>query len=326
MKLNKNIYVAGHSGMVGSALLNKMKNDGNINIISESHSNLDLTNQNSTRIFFEKKKIDEIYLVASKVGGIKANTQYPADFLYINLMIQLNVIKCAFEAGIKKILFFGSSCIYPKECLQPMSEEFLLTGKLEPTNESYAIAKIAGIKLCEAFNRQFQNLNIDYRSVMPTNIYGPGDNYTYHNSHVIPSLIRRFYEATIQNKKFVDIWGSGSQMREFLFVDDLAEAAIFIMNIEKQKLLDASQNNESHVNIGSGHEITIKDLSEIIANLVGFRGDIIFDESKPGGSKRKLINSKKINDLGWRSKISLKKGLEITIDDFIKNYEYYKNK
>jgi len=314
------IFVAGHKGMVGSAIARLLKNQ-DVEIITKDRTELDLLNQGSVQNFFKHQKIDQIYLAAAKVGGIHANNSYPADFIYENLMVQNNVIHSAFLNGVKKLLFLGSSCIYPKYANQPMKEDELLNGKLEPTNEPYAIAKIAGIKMCESYNRQYSKSHgIDYRSIMPTNLYGPGDNYHPDNSHVIPGLIYRFHDAKIKNLESVTIWGTGTPKREFLYVDDLAQASIYIMNLDK-KILDKQLSSlSSHINVGSGRELTIKELAEIIKEVIGFKGRINFDVSKPDGSLRKLLNSERINKLCFNSKTNLKEGLIKTYQDYIKAY------
>lgn len=316
---NSRIFVAGHNGMVGSALtrlLNKKKNN---KIITIRKKNLDLTDQQKVQKFFFKKKIDQVYLAAAKVGGIYANNTFPADFIYENIMIQTNVINAAFNNGIKKLLFLGSSCIYPRNNLKTMNEQKLLTGTLEPTNEPYAIAKIAGIKLCESYNRQYgKSHGIDYRSVMPTNLYGPGDNYHPDNSHVIPGLLRRFHEAKIKNAPSVRVWGTGKPRREFLYVDDMARASIHIMSLDKKKYDAHTSSMCSHINVGSGEDLTIKKLAEIIKNVVGYKGCINFDPSKPDGVHKKLLNSKLINSLGFKPQIDLKEGI-------IKTYQEYLN-
>ena len=312
------IFVAGHKGMVGSAIVRLLKNQ-DIEIITKDRIELDLLNQGSVQKFFEHKKIDQVYLAAAKVGGIHANNSYPADFIYENLIVQTNIIHSAFLNGVKKLLFLGSSCIYPKYASQPMKEEELLAGKLEPTNEPYAIAKIAGIKMCESYNRQYgTSHNIDYRSIMPTNLYGPGDNYHPENSHVIPGLIYRFHKAKINNLESVTIWGTGTPKREFLFVDDLAQAAIHVMNVDK-KIYDEQMSSEiSHINIGSEQELTIKELAETIKEIIDFKGTINFDPTKPDGSPRKLLNSERITKLDFKPKTDLKEGLIKTYQDYIK--------
>mgnify|MGYP006097859755 CR=1 FL=1 len=319
MKQNQKIFIAGHNGMVGSAIHRKLVNDGQNNFLLRSRNELDLTNQSDVRNFLLTEKPDQIYLAAAKVGGIQANNSYPAEFIYENLIVQSNVIHQAFNAGVKKILFLGSSCIYPKLSQQPMSEDSLLTGKLESTNEPYAIAKIAGIKLCESYNRQYGVTHqVDYRSVMPTNLYGAGDNYHAENSHVIPGLINRFHHAKINNELSVSIWGSGTPKREFLFVGDMANACIHIMNFDRDKYHSCIKPN-SHINIGSGEEITIKELALNIKNVVGYKGKINFDTSKPDGSPRKLIDSHRLNKLGWQPEVNLKVGLIKTYEDYLKS-------
>jgi GDP-L-fucose synthase len=313
----KYIYVAGHGGMVGSSICNELNAIKDINLITRKSSELDLTNQLEVENFFKTQSISEVYLAAAKVGGIHANNEYPAEFIYRNLQIQSNVIHSSYIAGIKKLVFLGSSCIYPKFAEQPMNEASLLSGKLEPTNEPYAIAKIAGIKLCESYNRQY---NVDYRSVMPTNLYGPGDNYHPENSHVIPALIRKFYEAKI-NQNDVTIWGSGSQRREFLFVSDMAKAAVHVMNADKEIYDSLTSPMESHINIGTNEDISIKELSNLIAKKIGFNGNISYDLSKPDGPPKKLMNSKKAFELGWQPKISIDEGIQLAYEDFIKNYK-----
>ena len=312
------IFIAGHKGMVGSALVRFLKIQ-DIELITKNRKELDLLNHQDVQKFFVNEKIDQVYLAAAKVGGIHANKTYPADFIYKNLMIQNNVIHNAFLSGVKKLLFLGSSCIYPKDANQPMREEELLTGKLEPTNESYAIAKIAGIKMCESYNRQYgQSHNIDYRSIMPTNLYGPGDNYHPENSHVIPALIYRFHEAKINNLPNVTIWGTGTPKREFLYVDDMAKASIHLMNLDKNIYDKQTSSMCSHINVGSGKDLAIKELAEIIREVVGFKGGINFDLTKPDGIPRKLLDSKLINSLGFKPEISLKNGLIKTYQDYIK--------
>ena len=312
------IFIAGHKGMVGSALVRLLKIQ-DIELITKDRKELDLLNHQDVQNFFVNKKIDQVYLAAAKVGGIYANKTYPADFIYKNLMIQNNIIHNAFLSGVKKLLFLGSSCIYPKDANQPMREEELLTGKLEPTNEPYAIAKIAGIKMCESYNRQYgQNHNIDYRSIMPTNLYGPGDNYHPENSHVIPALIYRFYEAKINNLPNVTIWGTGTPKREFLYVDDMARASIYLMNIDKNTYDKQTSSMCSHINVGSGKDLTIRELAETIKEVVDFKGGINFDLTKPDGIPRKLLDSKLINSLGFKPEISLKDGLIKTFQDYIK--------
>lgn len=303
--------------MVGSAIVRELNRQGYTQIITRTHDELDLTDQAAVRAFFDQEKPTQVYLAAAKVGGIHANNTYPAQFIYENLMIQSNVIHEAFQAGVKKLLFLGSSCIYPKLASQPMSEDALLTGKLEPTNEPYAIAKIAGIKMCESYNRQYGDSHgIDYRSVMPTNLYGQGDNYHPENSHVIPALIRRFHEAKIQNKPEVFIWGSGTPYREFLYVDDMARASAFVMELDKTKYDSVTDPMQSHLNIGYGTDFTIAQLAQTIAQAIGYSGQIVFDESKPDGSPRKLMSSDRIRSLGWKPNVALEDGLVLAYQDF----------
>ena len=316
--LNQKIYVAGHRGMVGSAIVRNLVTNGYTNIISRGHCELDLTSQAQVAEFFKQEKPGQVYLAAAKVGGIYANNTFPAEFIYENLMIQSNVIHQAFLNGVKKLLFLGSSCIYPKLASQPMEEGALLSGKLEETNEPYAIAKISGIKMCESYNRQYgQSHGIDYRSVMPTNLYGPGDNYHPENSHVIPALIRRFHEAKVNNLPSVLIWGTGTPRREFLYVDDLAEAAVFVMNLDKVSFYNGIQPMQAHINVGFGSDLTIAQLAKDIAEVIGFDGDIIFDPSKPDGASRKLLNSKLLNMMDWSPKWDLTTGLILTYRDYL---------
>jgi GDP-L-fucose synthase len=314
------IFVAGHKGMVGSAITRLLKNQ-DVEIISKDRTKLDLLNNGSVKNFFEHEKIDQVYLAAAKVGGIHANNSYPGDFIYENVMVQTNVIHSSFLNGVKKLLFLGSSCIYPKYANQPIKEEELLTGKLEPTNEPYAIAKIAGIKMCESYNRQYgKSHGIDYRSIMPTNLYGPGDNYHPENSHVIPGLIYRFHQAKINNLESVTIWGTGTPKREFLYVDDLAEAAIHVMNVDKKIYDEHTLSVGNIINVGSGKELSIKELAETIKEVINFKGKINFDKSKPDGSARKLLNNERINKLGFNPKTDLKEGLIKTYQDYTKAY------
>jgi GDP-L-fucose synthase len=316
--LDQKIYVAGHRGMVGSAIVRHLEAKGFTNIVTRTHEQLDLTNQASVQSFFESEKPSQVYLAAAKVGGIHANNTYPAEFIYQNLMMEANVIHQAFAAGVKKLLFLGSSCIYPKLAPQPMNESALLTGQLEPTNEPYAIAKIAGIKLCESYNRQYgQSHGIDYRSVMPTNLYGPGDNYHPENSHVIPALIRRFHEAKISNVPDVVIWGTGTPRREFLYVDDMASASVFVMDLDKGVYDQHTEPMQSHVNVGYGSDITISQLASAVAKAVGYPGEISFDTSKPDGAPRKWMDSSRLNELGWIPQIDLDRGLKVAYQDFL---------
>ena len=316
--IKKKIYVAGHKGMVGSALLRILKKNKNNHLITVDRNYLDLTNQLKVKNFFKKKKIDEVYIAAAKVGGIYANNNFPAEFIYENIMIQSNIIHAAFLYGVKKLLFLGSTCIYPRMANQPMKEQALLTGILEPTNEPYAIAKISGIKMCESYNRQYGSSHkIDYRSIMPTNLFGPNDNYSSLNSHVIPALIRRFHEAKINNFSSVTIWGNGKTKREFLFVDDMARAAVHVMNLDKVIYENHINPMCSHINVGSGKEYTIKELAKIIKKVVGYSGKIKFDRTKLDGTPRKFINTQLLNKLGWKPKVSLHEGLTKTYADFI---------
>jgi len=321
------IYVAGHRGMVGSAIVRHLIESGvpESSIITRTHAELDLTNQVAVNEFFATEKPTEVYLAAAKVGGIHANNTYPAEFIYQNLMIEANIIDAAYRNGVKKLLFLGSSCIYPKQAPQPMREDALLTGVLEPTNEPYAIAKIAGIKLCESYNRQY---GTDYRSVMPTNLYGPGDNYHPENSHVIPALIRRFHEAklaiqsnsSLSTQNSVTIWGSGTPRREFLYVDDMAAASVHVMNLDKTTYEQHTEPMLSHINVGYGEDLTIKELAEAIAETTGFKGEIVFDSTKPDGTPRKLMDSTRLNKLGWRAKTTLHEGLNLAYQDFLQHH------
>ena len=310
------IFVAGHRGMVGSAICQQLIKD-DVEVITTSRDQLDLTNQSQVNEFFGDHKFDQVYLAAAKVGGIYANNTYPAEFIYQNLMIQNNVIHHAYQSGVMKLLFLGSSCIYPKLAKQPIAEDELLRGYLEPTNEPYAIAKIAGIKLCESYNRQYKT---DYRSVMPSNLYGPGDNYHLENSHVIPALIRKFHEAKISGASQVVVWGSGSALREFLHVEDMASASVFLMNLDKKSYKFQVSPMQTHLNVGSGTECSIKYLTETIATAVGYKGSIAWDTSKPDGAPRKLMSSHAMNTLGWQSKIELSAGIKSTYEEFKKTY------
>ena len=312
------IYVAGHRGMVGSAIIRELANQGQSNVVVRPQAVLDLTNQQAARTFFNVERPDQVYLAAAKVGGIHANNTYPAEFIYQNLMMEANIIHEAFKHGVQKLLFLGSSCIYPKLVEQPMKEEALLTGALEATNEPYAIAKIAGIKLCESYNRQY---GVDYRSVMPTNLYGAGDNYHPENSHVIPALIRRFHEAKVNKSPEVIIWGSGSPMREFLYVDDMAAASVYVMNLDKTTYNQYTEPMLSHINVGFGSDVKIKALAQTISAVVGYQGLIGFDITKPDGTARKLIDSSRLNSLGWRAQVNLKEGLTKAYQDYLENSE-----
>lgn len=320
MNTQPKIYVAGHRGMVGSAIIRVLKAQGQTNIVVRTHAELDLTNQAMVRNFFESDKPDQVYLAAAKVGGIHANNTFPAEFIYQNLMVEANVIHEAWSVGVKKLLFLGSSCIYPKLAHQPMPENALLTGMLESTNEPYAVAKIAGIKLCESYNRQYSAIHgTDYRSVMPTNLYGQGDNYHPENSHVIPALIRRFHEAKISNAQNVVIWGTGTPRREFLYVDDMASASVHVMNLDKSIYDAHTQPMQSHINVGFGGDITIQELAQTVGQIVGYLGKIEFDTSKPDGTLRKLMDSNRITAMGWQPKVSLIVGLAHAYEDFLSN-------
>ncbi len=309
------IYVAGHRGMVGGAISRKLRERG-VEVITRTHAELDLTDQAAVRAFFASEKPDGVVLAAAKVGGIHANNTYPADFIYENLMIEANVIHQAYVAGVRRLLFLGSSCIYPRAVEQPMREDALLTGVLEPTNEPYAVAKIAGIKLCESYNRQY---GTDYRSVMPTNLYGPGDNFHPENSHVMPALIRRFHEAAVNGAEEVVIWGTGTPYREFLHVDDMAEASLFVFDLDKQTYNANTAPMLSHINVGFGNDVTIAQLAEIIAEVTGYEGRVAFDASKPDGTMRKLMDSNRINAMGWEAQIQLVEGISETYTWFLEH-------
>ena len=316
--LSQNIFVAGHRGMVGSAIVRQLQAKGYTNIITATHAELDLCNQADVQQFFKDHDIDQVYLAAAKVGGIHANNTYPADFIYQNLMIEANVIHAAHSHGVQKLMFLGSSCIYPKFAQQPMAESELLKGELECTNEPYAIAKIAGIKLCESYNRQFDR---DYRSVMPTNLYGPHDNFHPENSHVIPALLRRFHEAVLGNTKVVTIWGSGTPMREFLHVDDMAAASIYVMELDGATFKANTQPMLSHINVGTGIDCTIRELAETVAKVTGFQGRLEFDATKPDGTPRKLMDVSRLADLGWKASLSLEDGLRDAYQWYLDNIE-----
>ncbi|NQD79686.1 GDP-L-fucose synthase [Pseudomonas sp. CrR14] len=316
--LDQRIFVAGHRGMVGSAIVRRLQSLGYQNIITAPRESVDLVDPASVQRFIAEQRIDQVYLAAAKVGGIHANNQYPADFIYQNLMIEANVIQAAHAAGVQKLLSLGSSCIYPKHAEQPMREEALLTGVLEPTNEPYAIAKIAGIKLCESYNRQFGR---DYRSVMPTNLYGPHDNYHPENSHVIPALLRRFHEATLRGDDEVVIWGSGTPMREFLHVDDMAAASVHVMNLDDATYQAHTQPMLSHINVGTGQDCTIRELAETIARVTEFQGRLSFDSSKPDGTPRKLMDVSRLAKLGWTASIDLETGLRDAYRWFVEHID-----
>ena len=310
----KKIFVAGHKGMVGSAICRQLKQHSEVSIITRTRNELDLCNQLAIHEFMRSEKPDEVILAAAKVGGIHANNTYPAEFIYENLQIQNNIIHASHMNDVQKLLFLGSSCIYPRQVQQPMREDALLTDVLEPTNEPYAIAKIAGIKMCESYNRQYGR---DYRSVMPTNLYGPGDNYHPENSHVVPALIRRFHEAKTNNIKEVVVWGTGTPKREFLYVDDMAEASLFLHNLDQDILIMKTRPMLSQINIGTGIDITIKELALAVKEVVGFDGEIVFDHAKPDGTLRKLLDVSLLSELGWKASISLKLGLKFSYADFI---------
>ena len=317
------IYVAGHRGMVGSAIVRQLLAQGHpaSRIVTRTHAELDLTNQAAVNAFFEATKPDQVYLAAAMVGGIHANHTYPANFIYNNLIIQANVIQAAFAHGVKKLLFLGSSCIYPKHAPQPMAEEALLTGPLESTNEPYAVAKIAGIKLCESYNRQYgASHGVDYRSVMPTNLYGPGDNYHPQNSHVVPALIRRFHEAKVNHAPSVTLWGTGTPRREFLYVDDMAAAAVFVMNLPADTYAQQTEPMRSHLNVGYGSDVTIAELAQQVATTVGYSGRIQLDPTKPDGTPRKLMDSRRLNALGWQPQTPLAQGLQQAYADFLEHH------
>jgi GDP-L-fucose synthase len=316
MTESEKIYVAGHRGMVGSALVRTLLAQGVFpgQIVTRTHAELDLTDQRAVHAFFAQERPTQVYLAAAKVGGIHANNTYPAEFIYQNLMLQGNVIHAAHQHGVQKLLFLGSSCIYPKRAPQPMNEDALLTGKLESTNEPYAVAKIAGIKLCESYGRQYGR---DYRSVMPTNLYGVGDNYHPENSHVIPALLRRFHEAKEKGLAEVAIWGTGTPRREFLYVDDMAEASVFVMNLPARAYEEQVQPQLSHINVGYGSDVTIAELAQTVAEVVAYPGRVVFDASKPDGAPRKWMSSERLNAMGWRAQVGLKEGLRIAYRDML---------
>jgi GDP-L-fucose synthase len=309
------VFVAGHRGMVGGAIVRRLQSLGDVDIVTANRDQLNLTDSNEVKAFFERERPDAVYLAAAKVGGIHANNEYPAEFIYENLMIEANVIHQAYASGVGKLLFLGSSCIYPKFAKQPMAESELLTGVLEPTNEPYAIAKIAGIKLCESYNRQY---GVDYRSVMPTNLYGPGDNFHPENSHVIPALMRRIHEAKLADAKEVVIWGSGKPCREFLHVDDMADACVSVMKLPAEVLAKHTEPMLSHINVGAGVDCSIRELAETLCEVIGFKGRLVFDTSKPDGTPRKLLDVSRLKQLGWEAKIGLREGLAETYQWFLK--------
>ena len=313
MKRDARIYLAGHRGLVGSAIFRRLEAKGFYNIITRGHDELDLTNQKAVNDFLAELKPHYVVLAAAKVGGIYANNTYPADFIYQNLMIEANVINAAYRQGVEGLLFLGSSCIYPRLAKQPMTEDSLLTGTLEPTNEPYAIAKIAGIKLCESYNRQY---GTNYRSAMPTNLYGANDNFNLENSHVIPALIRKFHEAKVNNASSVEVWGTGNARREFLYVDDMADACVYLMELDEATYAANTTPMLSHINIGTGQDVTIRELAELIKTVVGFEGEIVFDATKPDGAPRKLLDTSRLTALGWQPRFSLKEGL-------IETYQWY---
>ena len=314
MNLNDKIYIAGHRGLVGSAIVRQLESRGFTNLLMRTHKELDLTNQAQVQTFFKQEKPNYVILAAAKVGGIHANNTYPADFIYKNMMIEANVINSAYENKVKRLLFLGSTCIYPKAVEQPMREDALLTGVLEPTNEPYALAKIAGIKLCESYNRQHST---DFRSVMPTNLYGINDNFHPENSHVIPALMRRFHQAKVNNDSEVVVWGTGKAMREFLYVDDMAEASLFVLELDEKTYQANTKSILSHINIGTGKDVTIKEMAEAMKKVVGFEGKLTFDTTKPDGAPRKLIDVTRLENMGWKYSIDLRKGLEKTYDWYL---------
>ena len=307
MNKESKIFVAGHRGLVGSAIVRNLKSKGYNNLVVRTHNELDLTNQIAVREFFEKEKPEYVFLAAAKVGGINANNTAPADFIYENLMIQNNVIKASHDFCVKKLLFLGSTCIYPKMASQPIIEDSLLSGYLEPTNEAYAIAKISGLEMCKFFKRQYGD---NFISCMPTNLYGPNDNYDLKTSHVLPALIRKFHEAKVNNSELVEIWGTGTPLREFLYVDDMADACVFLME---------NYDGEQHVNIGTGKEVSIRELAETVKSVIGFEGDLVFNSDMPDGTPRKLTNVDKLNSLGWKYKVELREGIKMAYEDFLKN-------
>jgi GDP-L-fucose synthase len=318
MNLNDKIYIAGHRGLVGSAIVRQLEARGFTNLLMRTHKELNLVNQTQVQTFFKQETPDYVILAAAKVGGIYANNTYPADFIYQNMMIEANVINSAYENKVKRLLFLGSTCIYPKAVKQPMQEAAILTDVLESTNEPYALAKIAGIKLCESYNRQY---GTDFRSVMPTNLYGINDNFHPKNSHVIPALMQRFHQAKVSNEKEVIIWGDGNAMREFLYVDDMAEASLFVLELDEKTYRDNTQPMLSHINIGTGKDITIREMAEIMQEVVNYKGKLIFDTTKPNGSPRKLIDTTRLKKMGWQYAIDLRSGLEKTYKWYLKSFK-----
>lgn len=316
MNKNSKIYVAGHRGLVGSAIMRQLEADNFSNIITRSHAELDLCDQSAVQSFFAEQKPEYVILAAAKVGGIHANNTFPAEFIYENIMVEANVIDASYKNNVKRLLFLGSSCIYPKLAEQPMREDSLLTSELEPTNEPYAVAKIAGIKLCESYNRQY---GTDYRSVMPTNLYGPGDNFHPQNSHVIPALMRRFHEAKQRGDADVTVWGTGKAKREFLHVDDMAAASLFVLQLDDDTYKSNTREMLSHINIGAGMDCSIAEMAETVKRVIGFKGKLIFDASKPDGAPRKLLDVSRLKAMGWQSAISLEEGLTSTYEWFIQN-------
>jgi len=319
MSQSRKIFIAGHKGMVGSAICRKLRNESSVEIVTADRSELDLVDQDSVSNFFKKTQIDEVYLAAAKVGGIHANNEYPAEFIYENLQMQLNIVHGAYKGGVEKLLFLGSSCIYPKFANQPITETELLTGALEATNEPYAIAKIAGIKLCESYNRQYET---DYRSVMPTNLYGVGDNFHPENSHVIPAMIQRFHKAKLNGDDSVIVWGTGTPRREFLYVDEMADACLYMMGLDKS-IIDENLPDPmmSHVNVGAGVDYSIREVAEIIKDAVGFEGELVFDETKPDGTPRKWLDVSRLSNLGWTASLDFKDGIKKTYAWYLDNIE-----
>jgi GDP-L-fucose synthase len=318
MNLNDKVYIAGHRGLVGSAIVRQLETRGFTNLLMRTHKELDLTNQAQVQNFFTQEDPDYVILAAAKVGGIYANNTYPADFIYQNMMIEANVINSAYESEVKRLLFLGSTCIYPKAAEQPIREDALLTDVLEPTNEPYALAKIAGIKLCESYNRQH---GIDFRSVMPTSLYGINDNFHPENSHVIPALMQRFHQAKVDNDSEVVVWGTGNAMREFLYVDDMAQASLFVLELDEEAYKANTQPMLSHINVGTGKDVTIREMAELMKQVVGYEGKLTFDTTKPEGALRKLINVSRISDMGWKYSIGLKEGLTKTYNWYLESFK-----